>query len=314
MKNNEKLCILTNDVETTSILNHKLRDKTGEYILKQGMPRLLELYAKHNVKATFFFTGYIAKLYPEVVKMVQPYEHEIGSHGLTHRVDQAFDVLPLEKQIDHLKQSKAILEDISGEEVISFRAPAARINYNIPLALEEAGYKIDSSVSSQRLDMFFSFGSLKKLNWITAPRKPYYTANDNIFKKGNSSILEIPISAFGFPYIGTFMRIFPSLNRMTRNLLFFETKINNRPFVFLTHPNEFIDEETENREIERRGDNFLSYYLGDVLRHRMKVKNLGEKAIPIFEREIEFFERNQFNFITCKQFYELKKRVTNQSL
>jgi peptidoglycan/xylan/chitin deacetylase (PgdA/CDA1 family) len=180
-------CLITNDVETTSILNHKLRDKTGEYVLKQGMPRLLELYVKHNVKATFFFTGYIAKLYQDVVKMVHPYGHEIGSHGLTHRVDQAFDVLPLEKQVDHLKQSKSILEDISGEVVISFRAPADRVNFNISLTLEEAGYKIDSYVSSQRLDMFFSFGSIKKLNWITAPRKQYYTANNNIFKKGNSS-------------------------------------------------------------------------------------------------------------------------------
>ncbi len=34
----------TNDVETMSILNHKLRDKTGEYVLNQGMPRLLDLY------------------------------------------------------------------------------------------------------------------------------------------------------------------------------------------------------------------------------------------------------------------------------
>ena len=29
----DKLCLITNDVETTSILNHKLRDKTGEYVL-----------------------------------------------------------------------------------------------------------------------------------------------------------------------------------------------------------------------------------------------------------------------------------------
>ena len=61
MKSNQKFCLITNDVETTSILNHKLSDKTGEYVLKQRMPRLLELYANHNVKATFFFTGHIAK-------------------------------------------------------------------------------------------------------------------------------------------------------------------------------------------------------------------------------------------------------------
>lgn len=304
-----KSCLITNDVETTSILNHKLSDKTGEYVLKQGMPRLLELYARNDVKATFFFTGHIAKLYPEVVKMIQPYGHEVGSHGLTHKVEEAFDVLTIQEQIDHLKRSKTILEDISGEEVISFRAPAARVNNNISLALEEAGYKIDSSVSSQRLDMFLSFGSLKKLNWITAPRKPYFTAKENIFKRGNSSILEIPISAFGFPYIGTFMRISPGLNRYTRRLLHLETKMNNRPFVFLTHPNEFIDETRDLSKIQRRGNNYITYLLGDVLRHKLKVKNLGESAIPIFERELNFFKKKNYKFVTMKEYYNQKNKI-----
>lgn len=299
----KRVFFATNDVETTSILNHKLSDKTGEYVLKQGMPRLLELYQKYDVKATFFFTGHIAKLYPEVVKMVVPYGHEIGSHGLTHEVDQAFDVLSLKEQIEHLSISKRILEDISGEEVISFRAPAARVNFNIPIALEEAGYKIDSSVSSQRLDMFFSFGSIKKLNWIFAPRKPYFTNRNNVFKQGDSSIVEFPISAFGFPYIGTFMRIFPGLNRMTRQMLYLESKLNDRPFVFLTHPNEFIDEESENGTIQRRGSNYFAYLLGDVLRRELKLKNLGDKALPIYERELAFFKEKNYNFSTLKECY-----------
>lgn len=39
-------CLLTNDVETTSVWNHCLSDKTGEKVLKEGMPVLLELYQK----------------------------------------------------------------------------------------------------------------------------------------------------------------------------------------------------------------------------------------------------------------------------
>ena len=82
----DRYCLMTNDVETTSILNHKLRDKTGEYVLRQGMPRLLDLYERYGVKATFFYTGYIARLYPDVVRMAHSKGHEIGSHGLTHEV------------------------------------------------------------------------------------------------------------------------------------------------------------------------------------------------------------------------------------
>lgn len=299
----EKVCLITNDVETTSILNHKLRDKTGEYVLNQGMPRLLDLYEKYGVKATFFYTGYIAKLYPEVVKMAYDRGHEVGSHGLTHEVSKAFDVLSPEEQLSHLKQSKQILEDIIGDEVVSFRAPAARVDKGFPQILAEAGFKVDSSVSSQRLDMMFSFGALKKLHWLTAPRKAYFTQDDNIFRKGESEVMEAPISAMGFPYIGTFMRIAPDVNRFTRRMLYWETLCNGRQFVFLTHPNEFIDEDQETTEIERRGSNYISYLLGDVIRHKLKVKNLGEKALPIYERELAFFQRKDFEFVTCKEFY-----------
>lgn len=304
----DKICLITNDVETTSILNHKLRDKTGEYVMNQGMPRLLDLYDKYGVKATFFYTGHIAKLYPEVVKMAYERGHEVGSHGLTHEVDKAFDVLSPEEQLSHLRQSKQILEDIIGEEVVSFRAPAARVDESFPQIMREAGFKVDSSVSSQRLDMMFSFGALKKLHWITAPRKAYFTKEDNIFKKGSSEILEVPISAMGFPYIGTFMRIAPGLNRCTRQLLYWETLCNGRQFVFLTHPNEFIDEERETTEIERRAKNYISYLLGDVLRHKLKVKNLGEKALPIYDRELVFFQNKEFEFVTCKEYYKRNRK------
>ena len=303
----ERICLITNDVETTSILNHKLRDKTGEYVLNQGMPRLLDLYDKYGVKATFFYTGHIAKLYPDVVRKAYERGHEVGSHGLTHEVDQAFDVLSPKEQLSHLIRSKQILEDIIGDEVISFRAPAARVDKGFPEILHEAGFKVDSSVSSQRLDMMFSFGALKKLHWLTAPRKAYFAQTDNIFKKGDSDILEAPISAYGFPYIGTFMRIAPAVNRMTRNVLYWETLCNGRQFVFLTHPNEFIDEDQETTEIERRGSNYISYLLGDVIRHKLKVKNLGEKALPIYDRELAFFKDKGFEFVTCKELYNRKK-------
>ena len=306
MKN--RFCLITNDVETTSIVNHRLSDETGEYVLKEGMPRLLELYEKYKVKATFFFTGHIAELYPEVVKMVLPYGHEVGSHGYSHEVTHAFDVLTLEEQIDHLRRSKDLLEAISGQEVISFRAPAARVGKKTVEALVTTGFKIDSSIASQRMDMFMSFGALKKMNWLNAPRMPYFADQNNIFRAGDSDLFEIPISAFGFPYIGTFMRISPSLNRFTRNLLHMETKYNSRPINFLTHPNEFIDETRSSEAIQKRGSNYVSYLLGDVLRHKLKVKNLGEKAIPIFEKELSFFEQKDYSFLTLKQYYDLETK------
>jgi len=58
----KKYCLLSNDVETTSIWHNALRDETGLKVLKEGMPLLLDLYEKYDIKTTFFFTGYISQV------------------------------------------------------------------------------------------------------------------------------------------------------------------------------------------------------------------------------------------------------------
>ena len=299
-----KYCLFTNDVETTSIWYNSLRDETGLKVLKEGMPLLLSLYEKYEIKTTFFFTGYIAKLYPEIVKMIIPYGHEVGSHGLSHKKEDGFDLLPLKAQIYHLRESKKILEDISGQGVISFRSPALRVSRNTSRALIEAGYKIDSSVASQRFDMFFSFGSLKKLNWLIAPRLPYVSDMNNIFKKGEDGVIEIPLSAVFFPYVGTTMRIFTNITKFIRALLLVETCYNGKPIVFDIHPNEFIEENTtsEKRKIKKRSKNYIKYFMSDYLRSRLKVKNIGCEAIPLYLNEIEYFKKKKYTFFTVRDY------------
>jgi len=303
MKN---FCLLTNDVETTSIWHNSLRDETGLKVWKEGMPKLLDLYERHKIKSTFFFTGYIAKLYPEIVKMVVPYGHEVASHGLSHTKENGFDVMPLQKQIDHLKESKKILEDISGKEVISFRAPALRVNSDTAEALSESEFKIDSSIASQRFDMFMSFGGLKKLNWLVAPRLPYVTQPNSLFKKGGGDIVEVPVSAMILPYLSTTMRIFPRITAAQRRFLAFESCQNGKPIVFLTHPNEFIDESDEERTINKRSSNVISSFLQDTLRSKLKTKNLGNQGLDLYEKQIDYFKSVNFNFCTIREYCEHK--------
>ena len=300
MESNKNTCLLTNDVETTSILNGGLRPETGEKVWKQGMPRLLELYAKYNVKATFFFVADFAKECPEIVRMIQPYGHEVACHGLTHEHDKAFDILTFEEQKEHLSVAKKILEDISGEEVVSFRAPALRVNNFTPQALLETGFKTDSSVAPQRLDIFMTLGSKNKLSWLKAPRSPYHVSNVNMSRRGDADLLEVPVSSFGFPYIGTFMRVAPSLNKLTRYLLYLETKNTNKCVNFLIHPNELIEEEDLATNTERRASNYILYLLSDVLRKRLKKRNLGTDAMNLYEKEIMFWDKKNYNFKTLK--------------
>lgn len=297
-----KHALFTNDVETTSIWFNSLRDDTGLKVLNEGMPLLLDIYEKYNIKSTFYFTGYIAKLYPQVVKMILKYGHEVASHGKSHIKENGFDVMPFDKQKRHLLESKKLLEDISGMEVISFRAPALRVNDDTTKALIETGYKIDSSIASQRFDFFMSFGGLKKMKWLIAPRLPYKTSQNSLFKKGCGPLVEVPLTAMFFPHVGTTMRIFPLLTHIQRYGIHFENSLNAKPLVFDIHPNEFIDESMEPRIIEQRTKSKVNYFLQDWLRAQLKTKNLGPKATNLFEKEIEFFEKRNYAFLTVKDY------------
>jgi peptidoglycan-N-acetylglucosamine deacetylase len=298
----KKYGLFTNDVETTSIWFNTLRDETGEKVLTEGMPVLLDIYAKYEITSTFYFTGYIARLYPEVVRMVLKDGHEVGSHGKSHLPENGFDGMPYDRQKQHLEYSKKLLEDISGQEVISFRAPALRLNRDTAKALIETGYRIDSSVASQRFDFFLSFGGFKKLKWLFAPRKPYRTSTDSIFKKGAGPLVEVPLSALFLPYVGTTMRIFPRVTSIQRWGFHWEAGLTGKPVVFDIHPNEFLDESAEARVVHRRSSNPLAYFLKDVVRSRLKVKNLGPKAVPLYEREIGFYKDRGYQFTTVRNY------------
>lgn len=298
----DRYCLLTNDVETTSIWFNTLSDATGLKVFKEGMPVLLDLYAKYGIKSTFFFTGYIASLYPEIVKMILPYGHEVASHGKSHSRENGFDIMPFVKQKRHLIESKKILEDISGQEVISFRAPALRTNQYTIKALIKAGYMIDSSIASQRFDFFLSFGGFRKLKWLFAPRLPYRTSNKSLYRKGNGPIVEVPLSALFFPYVGTTMRVFPRITSIQRRISHLEAKINGKPVVFDIHPNELIDETSQPRSINPRTANPFIYFTQDWLRAKLKAKNLGPKAIAIYEKEISFFFDQKYKFVTIKDY------------
>ncbi len=303
-----KYCILTNDVELTSIVNNNLSLETGKRVLDEGIPKLLNLYAKYNIKATFFITGKFIESFPEVIKLIDSAGHEIASHGYRHEVDQAFDALTLDEQIEHLNLSKALFSKYGFNDLVSFRAPALRVNEYTVTALKKTGFRYDSSVSSQRFDFFLTFGGLKKLKWLFAPRKPFYTQEKSLLKKGKSNIFEIPVSALLLPYIGTTMRVFPITTRIIRFLLHIESCITVKPIVFLVHPVEIINEK-KNGEIVRRSKNFIKYLLTDKLRRFLKLRNLGDKALSQYEEEIKFFKSRNYKFITIKEYGELNGKV-----
>ena len=65
--------------------------------------------------------------------------------------------------------------------------------------------------------------------------------------------------------------------------LSYESKKNNKPLVFLFHPNECLS--FLKKKTEKRGN-----YFSDQLRHNLKMKNLGEPAINLLDSV--FFNNN----------------------
>jgi len=303
--------LATNDVEFTSIKYNKQRRESGRLVLEEGLPKLLRLYADYSVNATFFVTGDIAEEFPDIPRMIVKAGHELASHSYSHQDKYALDELDLEEQVQQLSKSKKILEDIGGCKVVSFRAPALRVNEWTPQALQQAGFEIDSSISPQRADMFLSFGAIKKITRIWADRKPGYVSKYNMNKRGGYGVFEIPISAFIIPYIGTMLRICPFATNILKYIVNLEAGLNGQPVNFLIHPNEcFVEDDSDFRM--RRAKNLLSHYFAEKIRGKLKLKNLGAKALDLYESQLRFFHDKGYQFVTCKEYYSIWKINNNQ--
>lgn len=287
----------TNDVEHVSNRG-KSWPRMAHQVDDVALPRLLDLYDKYGIKSTFFVLGTLAEICPNVVKQILAHGQEVGSHGYQHERSRAFDIMSLEDQIAELRHSKDLLEQIGGQEVVSFRAPALRVNSDTPIALLEAGFKYDSSVAPQRMDAFMSYGASGKKQWLKAPRAIYETASNNLARRGNSGIIEVPVSAFGVPYIGTVMRIAPyTLTPITRLLLYLESKHKDTPVNFLFHPNETIPEIAEEMIAD---ENSKGHAFSGEFRARLKNKNLNPNAFLLLERELGFWSRHNAEFLRIK--------------
>ncbi len=297
-----RVCCITNDVEATSIYGEPYRQDIAQNVRDVALPAVLALYKKYNVRATFFCLASFVKDYPEIVEMIEAEGHEVACHGLVHDSDKAFDVLSYEQQIEHLTAAKKIIEEHISGKVSSFRAPALRVNQDTPKALQDAGFEYDSSVAPQRLDIFLSLGSKHKVAWLKAPRQPYTVSAENMARKGNTKITEVPVSASGLPYISTLMRVSPMLNKLARYLIYFETRKDNKKVVnFLFHPSEAITIDGKKGEIQHRSKHWLQHILSDVIRMNLKKRNLGIRSLELLEQELKFWQSKGYEFQTIRE-------------
>ena len=112
----------------------------------RGVDAILSLLDRHDTTGTFFCLGWIADANPRVVRRIANAGHEIASHGWWHR--RIGSLSPQEFRAD-VRDSRRLLEDITGQLVLGFRAPSFSIVPGLEWAFEvllEEGYRYDSSL------------------------------------------------------------------------------------------------------------------------------------------------------------------------
>src|ERR1051325_5755076 len=114
----------------------------GHYDARVAVPLLLELLARHAVRATFFVPGKVAERYPERVREILAGGHEVGLHGYTHTSPAALSAAEEEAE---LVRSRAVLEAL-GAEISGSRSPAGDFTPATPELLHRHGIACSSNM------------------------------------------------------------------------------------------------------------------------------------------------------------------------
>lgn len=188
--------------------------------------RLLNLFSEKNVKATFFVLGWVAEREPQLVKEIYNQGHEIASHGYSHQLiyNQSQDIFR-----EETIKSKQLLEDLTGEQVLGYRAASYSITKRNLWALDilyEAGFIYDSSIFPIRHDRY---------GIADAETIPHKLSTPN-----GGELVEFPLTTrrlgkLNIPVAGGgYFRLYPYF--LTRHFLKAVNKKQDEQFVFYLHP------------------------------------------------------------------------------
>ena len=186
--------------------------------------RLLDLLARHEASATCFVLGWLAERKPALVRRIAAAGHEIAAHGWWHR--KVTQLVPEELRRE-VRDTKRLLEDLSGSEVKGFRAPSFSIvpgtEWAFDVLLEE-GYSYDSSLFPIRRPDY---------GYPSAPTRPHEIV------RPSGTLLEIPLATvdlFGVRVPaagGGYLRQLPyALTRAAAR----QASRRNHPGMFYIHP------------------------------------------------------------------------------
>jgi polysaccharide deacetylase family protein (PEP-CTERM system associated) len=245
--------IMTIDLEEWYHANYHdgFFDETDKYEVRivKNTEKILDLFDKYDIKATFFVLGMEAEKFPELIKKISDKGHDMAVHGYTH--DVLYDMSPDDFRKNILK-AKGIVENITGKKVIGFRAPSWSINESNMILLnelKEMGFLYDSSVFPVK-NMLYGMPNAKR--FIHKP----------VVKNNELDIYEIPMTTlrvFGvnIPFSGGFyFRVVP-LSIIKAFIKIMNSK--KHPVISYLHPREI---DTNHPEMDMKFHERLIHYTG----------------------------------------------------
>ena len=148
-KNGARVCVALSfdpDHETGTLREGSTsvgRLSQGQYGSRAGVPRILELLRRHDIKASFFVPGVVAKLYPDEQRAIVDAGHEIGMHGWIHERTS-----PLAEHVERDLMHRAFdtLSKATGRAPVGVRVPSWDFSPNTLELIREMGLIYDSSL------------------------------------------------------------------------------------------------------------------------------------------------------------------------
>jgi len=225
--------------------------KSFESRVERNTERLLEILADSNVMATFFVLGWVAERHPQLVRCVQAAGHELGCHSYAHRL--VYKCTPADFRED-TRRAKGVLENLSGQRVLGYRAPSFSVTRKSLWALRvlaEEGFEYDSSIfpifrdrygipSAPRFPFRILLGNGQAaLNDLT-PQTLNNSTDSKDSTDSRDSIIEFPPSTIRwlgmtFPVAGGgYLRLFPEsvFHRAIQRIV----EGDGKPVILYLHP------------------------------------------------------------------------------
>lgn len=114
-----------------------------DLVYEKALPRLMERFAAHGVKATLFVVARDAAAQSATIRSAANAGHEIASHSWSHAL--GLSRVPESVLERELGESKRALEAASGAPVVGFRAPNFDLDDAALAGLARRGYRYDAS-------------------------------------------------------------------------------------------------------------------------------------------------------------------------